>query len=93
MALLQHWTDEDQVLSKEEEVAYRVLAGLRRGLYAEWLKLPEGDHLKEAYRDLVWTLDDTDLAGLTGVPMSELPEGLLKGDEDDKTNPEEEKNV
>ena len=44
-------------------VAMRVVGRLDHDLYERWKGLPDGDHLKEAYRDEVWTLDDTDLKG------------------------------
>ena len=30
-------------------------------LFRSWSALPTGDHLKEAYRDQVWTWDDQDI--------------------------------
>ena len=44
------------------ELVRRVSGGLDSSIYNVWLALPDGDHLKEAYRDKVWTVDDTDLA-------------------------------
>jgi hypothetical protein len=61
------------------ELAQRVLAGFRHALYKEWLALPEGDHLKEAYQDLVWVLDDTDLAQMPAPVLQETEEQNNKG--------------
>jgi hypothetical protein len=46
------------------ETAYRWLAYARSGLFEQWRALPPGHHLKEAYRDAVWTWDDQDLAAI-----------------------------
>ena len=45
-----------------KKAAYRWLAYARSGLYEQWQKLPDGHHLKEAYRDDVQTWDDQDIA-------------------------------
>ena len=46
----------------DKEIAYRWLAYARSGLYEQWQKLPDGHHLKHAYRDDVWMWDDQDIA-------------------------------
>ena len=38
------------------------LAYVNQSLYKAWLELPDGDHLKAAYADQVWTWDDQDIA-------------------------------
>jgi hypothetical protein len=48
----------------DRDTAYRWLCHARSGLYEEWKALPDGHHLKEAYRDVVWTWDDQDLAAI-----------------------------
>jgi hypothetical protein len=40
------------------------LCHARSGLYAEWAALPDGHHLKDAYREEVWKWDDQDLASI-----------------------------
>lgn len=52
------------VQEQEAERLYRWLAYTRQSLYRCWQELPNGDHLKEAYRDEVWTWDDQDLASI-----------------------------
>jgi hypothetical protein len=47
----------------DQEAAYRWLCQLRSGLFDEWQSLPDGNHLKEAYRDEAWKWDDRDLSG------------------------------
>ena len=49
--------------------AYRWLCNARAGLYDEWTELPDGHHLKEAYRDEVWQWNDEDIA----TPRSDNP--------------------
>ena len=48
----------------DKEVAYRWLCQARSGLFAEWQALPDGHHLKDAYRDEVWQWDDQNLAAV-----------------------------
>lgn len=48
----------------DRDTAYRWLCHVRSGLFAEWQALPEGHHLKEAYKDEVWTWTDEDLAAI-----------------------------
>jgi hypothetical protein len=43
------------------ELVRRVCGGLDSAIYNVWNDLPNGNHLKEAYRDRIWTVDDTDL--------------------------------
>jgi len=45
-----------------KQTAYRWLCHARSGLFSAWQQLPDGDHLKEAYRDDTWTWDDQDIA-------------------------------
>lgn len=47
--------------NKDTELAQRWLAYVRTVLASEYANLPQGSHLKAAYRDQVWTWDDTDL--------------------------------
>jgi hypothetical protein len=58
----------------DKQVAYRWLCHARSGLFAEWQALPDGHHLKDAYRDEVWQWDDQDLAS--------IPEDRLVSPED-----------
>lgn len=53
---------------RDRELIYRWLCHVRSGLFAEWQTLPDGHHLKEAYREDVWQWDDQDLTGRP--PMS-----------------------
>lgn len=46
----------------DRDTAYKWLAYARSGLFEAWQALPDGHHLKEAYRDQTWTWDDQDLA-------------------------------
>ena len=55
-------TDWDWLVEQHTETATRWLASVKETLYADWLELPEGSHLKHAYRDEVWTWSDRDLA-------------------------------
>ena len=48
----------------DKEVAYRWLCHVRSSLFTEWQALPDGHHLKDAYRDEVWKWDDQDLASI-----------------------------
>ena len=48
----------------DRDTAYRWLCHVRSGLFAEWQALPVGHHLKDAYREEVWTWDDQDLASI-----------------------------
>lgn len=71
VSLLQTSTDEE--LSKKEKKQFveraqqeldlckKVTCGLKSELFKVWQALPEGNFLKFAYEDDVWTLDDTDL--------------------------------
>ena len=52
------------VAEQEATRLYRWLTYTRQSLYRCWQELPEGDHLKEAYRDEAWAWDDTDLASI-----------------------------
>ena len=46
----------------DSDLAKRWVAAVAEELYQEWAKLEDGSHLKEAYRDEVWTWSDRDLA-------------------------------
>ena len=48
--------------SPDAEAAYKWLAYVRESLYNNWQALPDGSHLKDAYRDEVWSWSDLDLA-------------------------------
>lgn len=48
----------------DKEIAYRWLCQARSGLFAEWQALPDGHHLKDAYRGEAWQWDDRDLASI-----------------------------
>ena len=41
--------------------AYKWIAYVRDELWSEWKNLNDGSHLKEAYRDEVWSWNDEDL--------------------------------
>ena len=49
---------------QDQAIAYKWLTHARSGLFAEWIALPDGHHLKEAYRDEVWTWNDEDIASI-----------------------------
>ena len=53
---------EEQRAYEEAETAALWLAAQAERLYEEWLALPPGSHLKQAYADQVWTWSDRDLA-------------------------------
>ena len=55
-------TDWDWLVEQHTETATRWLASVKETLYAEWVNLPEGSHLKDAYSSEVWTWSDRDLA-------------------------------
>lgn len=57
-------TPERWVAEQEATRLCRWLAYTRQSLYRTWDELPAGDHLKDAYRDEVWTWDDQDLASI-----------------------------
>lgn len=55
------------------------VAAQAEAFYQEWKVLPDGCHLKEAYRDEVWTWSDRDLAAMDEVfaqPSGPVREGL-----------------
>lgn len=45
----------------EHPEAYKWVSYVRSEFWWEWKNLNDGDHLKEAYRDEVWTWNDEDL--------------------------------
>jgi hypothetical protein len=55
-------TDWDWLVEQQTTTAQRWLANVKESLWSSWVELPEGSHLKEAYRDEVWTWSDRDLA-------------------------------
>ena len=55
-------TPERWVAEQEAERLYRWLAYVRQSLHRTWQALPDGDHLKDAYREDVWAWNDEDLA-------------------------------
>lgn len=55
------------VAEQEAERLYRWLAYARQSLFRAWQELPDGDHLKEAYRNEAWTWTDEDLANAKEV--------------------------
>lgn len=46
----------------DKQTAYRWLCHVRSELFSQWQALPDGHHLKDAYREDVWTWDDQDIA-------------------------------
>lgn len=55
--------------TRDENDVYTWVAYVRQSLYKTWSELPDGDHLKGAYIDDVWSWDDQDLARTnTGRP-------------------------
>jgi hypothetical protein len=48
-------------LTREVENLQQWISNVRHELWNEWKNLPDGDHLKEVYRDETWTWDDQDL--------------------------------
>jgi hypothetical protein len=65
-ANLQDQPESPERWAREEEATrlYRWLTYVRQSLFLTWQDLPAGDHLKEAYREEVWTWDDQDLASI-----------------------------
>tara|TARA_B110000444_G_C18706644_1_gene531635 strand:- start:650 stop:931 length:282 start_codon:yes stop_codon:yes gene_type:complete len=63
-------TLDDEALSQDRQITLKselslskcVLAGIASELYKEYQALPNGNHLKLAYEDRIWSIDDTDLA-------------------------------
>lgn len=71
--------------SDDKQTAYRWLCHVRSELFREWRALPDGHHLKDAYRNDVWTWDDQDLAAPRTVTpnfkrptFEEIEEGIAK---------------
>ena len=64
----------------DKEVAYRWLCHVRSSLFTEWQALPEGHHLKDAYRDEVWKFDDQDLASIPQYRLASPDEVRSIGD-------------
>ena len=56
---LSEW--EHQLL-KETDLVRQWTGHVKHELFDQWEQLPEGDHLKESYRDEVWTWDDQDIS-------------------------------
>ena len=48
--------------SSDADRAYKWVAYVRSVVYTNWLSLPDGNHLKSAYADDVWSWDDSDLS-------------------------------
>ena len=69
---------------QDKEIACKWLNYVRSGLYAEWQALPNGNHLKEVYRDMTWQWDDQDLAGLSNTLTPEEVRAI--GNDMDATN-------
>lgn len=70
---LSYWEDQ---LVKESELLSQWTGNVKHELYKKWVDLPEGDHLKESYRNDVWTWDDQDISSLHLKDSDELPEIL-----------------
>ena len=69
----------------DKKTAYRWLCQVRSALFAKWQQLPDGDHMKEAYREAVWTWDDQDIAAPRGEApklkrptLEEIKEGVAR---------------
>ena len=54
-----------QEKTRDENDVYTWVAYVKQSLFKTWSELPEGDHLKGAYIDQVWSWDDQDLAQMT----------------------------
>lgn len=63
-----HW---ELQLVRETDDLSRWLGNVRHELWTEWKSLPDGDHLKESYRNETWTWDDTDLCPPSVSPGDE----------------------
>ena len=48
----------------DKDISYRWLAYARSTMFEAWQALPDGHHLKDAYRDEAWKWDDQDLAAI-----------------------------
>ena len=55
-------TSNEQTLLQECEQLESWTSYVSQSLYQTRRDLPEGDHLKNSYRDQVWTWDDQDIA-------------------------------
>ena len=55
-------TYHEELLLAQAKRALRWSAYVRHQLYDAWAQLPDGDHLKDVYRDEVWTWNDEDIA-------------------------------
>lgn len=64
--------DKDEQLQQDCELAGQWLAAQAERFYQAWEQLPEGSHLKEAYRDQVWTWSDRDLEAIPEGDTTEL---------------------
>ena len=67
-------TPEEQSLLDAANSAGAWVAAQHEALYEEWVKLPEGSHLKEAYATEVWTWSDRDLAAMANTEPTDKPE-------------------
>lgn len=59
--------DSDVYLYQDCETARLWLSAQSEKLYQEWESLPAGSHLKDAYREQVWTWSDRDLEAIPEV--------------------------
>jgi len=72
-------TDWEWLLEQHTTTAGRWLANVKEDLWTAWAELPEGSHLKEAYRDEVWTWSDRDLAEQPDTDDRPTPDEVGEG--------------
>ena len=65
-------TDYEQELLTKGDLTLKWVGNVKHELWTMWKDLPDGDHLKEVYRDTTWTWDDTDLY-VDREPQTDLP--------------------
>lgn len=75
-------TDWEHQLVTQGEETLRWVGNVKHELWTKWKELPDGDHLKETYRDLTWTWDDSDLyqGDQPEDPEDDVPEVSLLND-------------
>ena len=65
-------TEYEQELLERGDLTLKWIGNVKHELWTTWKDLPDGDHLKEVYRDTTWTWDDTDIY-LNREPTNDQP--------------------
>jgi hypothetical protein len=53
----------DEFTDSDAAVVHKWVSYVKHVLFNKWADLEDGDHMKEAYRDEVWSWTDNDLYG------------------------------